>query len=122
MHKVQNLFKLDNRRTDRQQCSQSRSPAMASLDPWSDDVVGLYASIVVLTVLAAISVALRFISRGRILHVLGPTDWFMVVTLVRIRTEQYTRHSCDLDSLTGPCLSSSPSRIPSSLDSVCCVP
>jgi hypothetical protein len=37
---------------------------------------------VFLAVLSSVAVLLRFISRGRILHILGPTDWFIAVTLV----------------------------------------
>jgi MFS-type transporter involved in bile tolerance (Atg22 family) len=49
---------------------------------WSDAGKQLVAWAVVLWVLAAAAVALRLFSRGYILHVLGPTDWFIVVTLV----------------------------------------
>jgi hypothetical protein len=48
----------------------------------TDVAARVLVGIVVLTALASIVVALRFISRGCILHVLGPTDWFIAVTLV----------------------------------------
>jgi hypothetical protein len=49
---------------------------------WSGSGTRLFAYTTVMTVFAAVTVALRFVSRGRILRVLGPSDWFLAVTLV----------------------------------------
>ncbi|KAL2128520.1 hypothetical protein VTI74DRAFT_9080 [Chaetomium olivicolor] len=49
---------------------------------WSDRGKRLVATSVVMLFLAAVFVTLRLISRGRILHILGPTDWFIIVTLI----------------------------------------
>jgi hypothetical protein len=59
--------------------------------PWG---TWLFASSVVMLVLATTAVTLRLISRGRILHVLGPTDWFIVLTLVSPPTQPTPRHTC----------------------------
>ena len=49
---------------------------------WSKRGTHLFAYTVVMAVLSTVAVTLRFFSRGRILRVLGPTDWFLAVTLV----------------------------------------
>jgi hypothetical protein len=49
---------------------------------WAPRGIGAFALAVVLVTLSTVFVALRFVSRGRILHIFGPTDWFMLVTLV----------------------------------------
>lgn len=49
---------------------------------WAERGIRTFAVAAVLVVLSTIFVALRFVSRGRILKVLGPTDWFMLVNLV----------------------------------------
>ncbi|KAH6842397.1 hypothetical protein B0I37DRAFT_417577 [Chaetomium sp. MPI-CAGE-AT-0009] len=49
---------------------------------WSTRGAHLFAFTVVMAALSTVAVTLRFLSRGRILHVLGPTDWFLAVTLV----------------------------------------
>ncbi|KAK4033532.1 hypothetical protein C8A01DRAFT_40011 [Parachaetomium inaequale] len=49
---------------------------------WSDRGVRLFAYCVVMAAFSSVAVALRFISRGRILHVLGPSDWFLALTLL----------------------------------------
>ena len=50
---------------------------------WTEQGRSIFAFVVVLSVLSTTAVALRFVCRGRVLHVLGPTDWFLLVTLVR---------------------------------------
>ncbi|GAB1316376.1 hypothetical protein MFIFM68171_06586 [Madurella fahalii] len=49
---------------------------------WTDRGTQLFACAVSMTIISTIFVTLRFISRGCVLHVLGPTDWFMAVTLL----------------------------------------
>jgi hypothetical protein len=49
---------------------------------WAARGIGAFALAVVLVTLSTVFVALRFVSRGRILRIFGPTDWFMLVTLV----------------------------------------
>jgi hypothetical protein len=49
---------------------------------WSTRGAHLFAFTVVMAALSTVAVTLRFFSRGRILHVLGPTDWFLAVTLL----------------------------------------
>ncbi|KAL2143309.1 hypothetical protein VTI28DRAFT_10552 [Corynascus sepedonium] len=49
---------------------------------WSALGTRLFACSAVMVAVSTLAVALRFISRGRILHVLGPTDWFIAATLV----------------------------------------
>ncbi|KAK4150893.1 hypothetical protein C8A00DRAFT_45787 [Chaetomidium leptoderma] len=48
---------------------------------WTERGALAFACAVVMVVLSAVAVALRLVSRGRILRILGPTDWFMVLTL-----------------------------------------
>lgn len=50
---------------------------------WTQAGVTVVAVAASLFLVSAFAVTLRLISRGRILHILGPTDWFMVLTLVR---------------------------------------
>jgi hypothetical protein len=50
---------------------------------WAARGIGAFALAVVLVTLSTVFVALRFVSRGRILNIFGPADWFMLVTLVR---------------------------------------
>jgi hypothetical protein len=50
---------------------------------WTQSGTQVLACAVAQLVVSAVAVTLRLISRGRILHILGPTDWFMVLTLVR---------------------------------------
>ena len=49
---------------------------------WTQSGKQVFACAVAQLVVSTIAVALRLISRGRILHILGPTDWFIVLTLV----------------------------------------
>ncbi|KAK4236996.1 hypothetical protein C8A03DRAFT_16409 [Achaetomium macrosporum] len=49
---------------------------------WADHGKRLFIWAVVMWALAAAAVMLRLISRGRILRVLGPTDWFIILTLL----------------------------------------
>ncbi|KAH6847773.1 hypothetical protein B0I37DRAFT_445966 [Chaetomium sp. MPI-CAGE-AT-0009] len=49
---------------------------------WAERGIRAFTVTVVLVVLSTVFVALRFVSRGRILNVLGPTDWFMLLNLV----------------------------------------
>ena len=50
---------------------------------WTETGTQVLACAVALLLVSATAVTLRLISRGRILHILGPTDWFMALTLVR---------------------------------------
>ncbi len=52
-------------------------PTMA----WTQQGRSIFAFAVVLSLLSTAAVALRFVCRGRILHVLGLTDWFLLLTL-----------------------------------------
>lgn len=49
---------------------------------WAAPGVGAFTLAVVLVMLSTVFVALRFVSRRRILNIWGATDWFMLVTLV----------------------------------------
>ncbi|KAL2258813.1 hypothetical protein VTK26DRAFT_7729 [Humicola hyalothermophila] len=49
---------------------------------WTERSKPLFACSVVLYVLSATAVALRFIARFRILRVSGPSDWFILLTLL----------------------------------------
>ena len=49
---------------------------------WAERGIRAFTLAVVLVVLSTVLVALRFVSRGRILNVLGPSDWFILVNLV----------------------------------------
>jgi branched-subunit amino acid transport protein AzlD len=49
---------------------------------WTDRGARVFALAVAQVVVSTIAVALRLVSRGYILRILGPTDWFMVLTLV----------------------------------------
>ncbi|KAL2128964.1 hypothetical protein VTI74DRAFT_8403 [Chaetomium olivicolor] len=51
---------------------------------WTQTGTRVLACAVAQLLVSAVAVALRLISRGRILHILGPTDWFMVLTLVGV--------------------------------------
>jgi hypothetical protein len=51
---------------------------------WTKQGRSIFAFVVVLSVLSTTAVSLRFVCRGHVLHVLGLTDWFLLVTLVRI--------------------------------------
>ena len=51
---------------------------------WKETGTQVLACAVALLLVSATAVTLRLISRGRILHILGPTDWFMALTLVRV--------------------------------------
>lgn len=48
---------------------------------WTDKGARVFACALVLSVIASTAVALRFISRGYILRVIGLTDWFLLLTL-----------------------------------------
>jgi hypothetical protein len=50
---------------------------------WTEQGRSLFAFAVVLSVISTAAVALRFVCRGRVLHVLGLTDGFLLFTLVR---------------------------------------
>lgn len=50
---------------------------------WKETGTQVLACAITLFLVSAGAVTLRLISRGRILHILGPTDWFMALTLVR---------------------------------------
>ncbi|EAQ84514.1 predicted protein [Chaetomium globosum CBS 148.51] len=62
----------------RRRCDRS----LDSFMEWSKRGTQLFAGTVLMAALSTIAVALRFFSRGRILRVLGPTDWFLALTLV----------------------------------------
>jgi hypothetical protein len=49
---------------------------------WAAPGIGAFTLAVVLVTLLTVFVALRFVSRRRILNIWGPTDWFMLFTLV----------------------------------------
>jgi len=49
---------------------------------WAAPGIGAFTLAVVLVVLSTVFVALRYVSRRHILNLWGPTDWFMLVTLV----------------------------------------
>jgi hypothetical protein len=49
---------------------------------WTGRGARAFAFAVVMLLLSVVAVALRFISRGRILRVWGPSDWFIALTLV----------------------------------------
>ena len=49
---------------------------------WAAPGIGAFTLAVVLVILSTVFVALRFVSRRRILNIWGATDWFMLVTLV----------------------------------------
>ena len=55
---------------------------------WTEQGRSIFAFTVVLSVLSMAAVALRFVCRGRVLHVLGLTDWFLLFTLVRDPEQQ----------------------------------
>ena len=55
---------------------------------WAARGIGAFALAVVLVTLSTVFVALRFVSRRRILNIWGPTDWFMLVTLVGFNGKQ----------------------------------
>ncbi|KAK4163738.1 hypothetical protein QBC43DRAFT_263608 [Cladorrhinum sp. PSN259] len=48
---------------------------------WAAPGIGAFTLAVVLVTLSTVFVALRFVSRRRILNIWGTTDWFMLVTL-----------------------------------------
>ncbi len=50
---------------------------------WTETGRSIFAFAVVLSLLSAAAVTLRSICRARIPHILSPTDWFLLVTLVR---------------------------------------
>jgi hypothetical protein len=50
---------------------------------WTEQGRSIFAFAVVLSVLSTAAVALRFVCRWRVLHVLGLSDWFLLFTLVR---------------------------------------
>jgi len=52
---------------------------------WTETGRSIFAFAVVLSLLSAGAVTLRFLCRGRILRVLGLSDWVLLVTLVRTR-------------------------------------
>ncbi|KAM7206101.1 hypothetical protein V8F20_002883 [Naviculisporaceae sp. PSN 640] len=49
---------------------------------WTEAGARVFACAAVLSFIASIAVLLRFIVRGHILRVLGPTDWFLLLNLV----------------------------------------
>lgn len=49
---------------------------------WTGRGARAFAFAVVMLLLSVVAVALRFISRGRILRVWGLSDWFIALTLV----------------------------------------
>jgi hypothetical protein len=59
---------------------------------WAPRGIGAFALAVTLLTLSTVFVALRFVSRRRILNIWGATDWFMLVTLV-------SEVNCDLPSI-----------------------
>lgn len=73
-----------NRRQDTQCEGNARRPEHLSMAmEWKETGTQVLACAITLLLVSAGAVTLRLISRGRILHILGPTDWFMALTLVR---------------------------------------
>lgn len=58
-------------------------PDFAAL-PHDNYKANLYASSVICWAIAAIFVAMRFYTRGIIIRVLGPSDWCILLALVRV--------------------------------------
>jgi branched-subunit amino acid transport protein AzlD len=61
---------------------------------WTQSGTQVFACAVAQLLVSSVAVALRLISRGRILRILGPTDWFMVLTLVRVPGGRYHHRKC----------------------------
>lgn len=61
---------------------------------WAAPGIGAFTLAAVLVTLSTVFVALRFVSRRRILNIWGATDWFMLVTLVgTMKTRSGTKYS-----------------------------
>ena len=55
---------------------------------WTSAGRSIFAFALVSTLLSVVAVTLRFVCRGRLLRVLGASDWFLLATLVRGREQQ----------------------------------
>lgn len=59
------------------------APAGASPMDTSNQQTAIITAWVVMTVLAAVTVSMRFYTRRLILHILGPEDWLILISMVR---------------------------------------
>ncbi len=62
--------------------AQVSNTTAAEASPMDNNQAPIIAAWVIMTVLAGVTVAMRFYTRRLILHILGPDDWMILVSMV----------------------------------------